>query len=570
MSTTYTAGALDYASVQAAINSGANGDTVLLPAGNGVWTSSIGINSNITLKGAGVGQTVINLSGNIGVGCYMTVSQGTVGWMSIVSNTSGPAVFNITNAGFRLTNIDYNASGSAGYFATMGPVASGLIDHCSIYSGAGNSEFIFVRGATNAWQTPSRCGTPTGVFIENCAFDGPGYVCDANSNAVVIIRYCTISGNMKVDGHGFASNASPPRGVRSLEVYGNSWVNATYAAQIRGGAGYVFNNSVTGAGGAAGTSNWWQFLDYGAVNPWPNYGVAISGVTTGNAYANVVTTWSPHGVTGSGWYVQLVCTTGALLNPALNGGLTSLSGLYQVSGIDSHRISLPVQITGGTAAIASGVIVGATNPPNYLTMVQTPYNYPLVDQIGCGQDQAGKAQIGGEQPVYVWNQMASSVAGQPATSNWPLNWIAVDPPPSGGVALYQQQISNPTATFTMQSIISGGRDIYVGTVGAALIGTGDIGTGVVATMLATPTTYLSTGVGFWATDTGTWNTLGAPTQQGVLFAWGGAASGWRPIYQPYTYPHPLDTTTSGVLTGPVIAAFYTAAFARHLGVMGRR
>ncbi len=88
----------------------------------------------------------------------------------------------------------------------------------------------------------------------------------------------------------------------------------------------------------------------------------------------------------------------------------------------------------------------------------------------------------------------------------------------------------------MQTIISGGRDYFLQTVGSGFTGYADIGTGTTVQMLAT-TGNFQTGVGFWAIDTGNWNQHPG-AQQGTLFTWQGTVSGWHSYYAPYTYPHP--------------------------------
>ena len=45
------------------------------------------------------------------------------------------------------------------------------------------------------------------VYVEDCVFSGQGYVCDANANARFVVRFNTVTGPMKVDGHGKASNS---------------------------------------------------------------------------------------------------------------------------------------------------------------------------------------------------------------------------------------------------------------------------------------------------------------------------------------------------------------------------
>jgi hypothetical protein len=84
-----------------------------------------------------------------------------------------------------------------------------------------------------------------------------------------VVRYCTVTGTTKIDGHGLASN-TPPRGVRQMEVYGNRWTavsNFWQAIEIRGGTGMVFDN--TAAGTATGA--WFYLTDYGYLGVWANF-----------------------------------------------------------------------------------------------------------------------------------------------------------------------------------------------------------------------------------------------------------------------------------------------------------
>jgi hypothetical protein len=62
------------------------------------------------------------------------------------------------------------------------------------------------------------------------------------------------------------------------------------------------------------------------------------------------------------------------------------------------------------------------------------------------------------------------------------------------------------------------------------------------------------GVGYWATDQGSWNQSGNSFGQGELFICG--ASGWpsSPSYVPYAYPHPLDSSTGSSAPTPTPGA----------------
>jgi len=189
--------------------------------------------------------------------------------LTIRTDTSGNSgtAFSASANGFRITNIEYiNRTVSVnGYFLYSG--AYGLVDNCSITGSSGSNELIFVRGPLDSWQTPSSMGGSANFFVENCEFNGAGYVIDCNSNGRCVVRYNTINGQMKIDGHGKASN-TPPRGVRHMEIYNNHWTaKAGYytTIELRGGTARIFNNV------SDTTQTTWQFREYAATNTWPNF-----------------------------------------------------------------------------------------------------------------------------------------------------------------------------------------------------------------------------------------------------------------------------------------------------------
>ena len=262
------------ADVQSAIDTASIGDTVSIPAGECVWGdngSYISVDKAITLQGAGQGETIITLSDTGGTWTSGTIrisAPATVKSMSINGSDVNPvcAFSTSTSNGWRITDIDYNGGARGSYFLYVGNVY-GLIDKCDITGGVGNAELIFVRGPLDSWQTPHSMGAADNVFIEDNFFNGYGYVCDANSNSRVVVRFNTITGPMKVDGHGKASNY-PPRGVRHMEVYNNTWTsthNYWAAIEMRGGTGRVFNNSIESP------NAWVLLVEYGSVSQWPNF-----------------------------------------------------------------------------------------------------------------------------------------------------------------------------------------------------------------------------------------------------------------------------------------------------------
>jgi hypothetical protein len=493
------------------------GDTIVLPAGAGTWgiagsahTNTMWIILPITIMGQG-DSTIITMdesgptyaNGVINLWAPVTVKN-----MKIIGASHGPVtVFNLaayTNpstgyqmrGGFRLTNITYEGH-SDGYFAYIAPwVDNGLIDNCRLSCTLSYAELIFMRGRTDAWQQPNTLGGAGNVFIEDCTFSDGGYVCDANSNARLVVRYNTINGTNKIDGHGMASN-SPPRSVRNMEVYGNTWTKTGAGnwanIEIRGGTCMVFNNtSITG----------WAFLhDYAydaEPHGWANFGV---GGTTAAGNPTVITTNAPHGWK-TGWPVWVQAPLGVIY------------GMYTITVTGPNTFTIPVSTTKNEAI-------------DFATTYKTPNDYPIRDQIGSGKDGAAR------EPAYVFGNTQGGSA-------WPrtLGTVCAD-----AVAFYRAQTGDPTATFTERDVVRSNRDFFAD---AGFDTNTGVSIGTTAQMNAmTPSVV---GYGFWVTDQGSWNIkkssslVKLPTPSGQLYVWDG--SKWILKYTPYPYPHPMRWPSS--------------------------
>jgi len=101
--------------------------------------------------------------------------------------------------------------------------------------------------------------------------------------------------------------------------------------------------------------------------------------------------------------------------------------------------------------------------------------------------------------------------------------------------------------------------------GSAFAGTafnGSVGTGS-GTLASRPATC-TTGVAYWATDQGSWNTTNTPSPvaaagtQGQLYICT-ATNTWTLSYTPFTYPHPLTATAPAVTLSPTSFNFGNAA-----------
>jgi len=486
------------ADVSAALGAAAAGSIINVPAGTFTWGaggSPIYIPNAVSLVGAGPANTIINLdpgapggvSGTLQFFAAITVKGFTI-------NGAGNATpFSTNSSGWRITNVVYNAGTDTSYFCFISQ-GTGLIDNCTITGGGGSDELIFATGSANSWQTPDSLGGANNVYVEDCTFNGQGYLCDANANARMVVRFCTITGPMKIDAHGFASNT--PRGVREIEIYNNTWTisgGPFPEIELRGGTGMVFNNN-SNATTTYGLP-WYFLTDYGYQGEWPNFGVGISSATAGSS--TIITTTTPHGLQ-SNW---------GPIGVTVSSTTPAISGDYTVQVINANAFSIPVNVT--SAGTGGGTAV-----------YQTPVNYPINDQIGVGQD----PKVGGSAPLYSWNNIQN---GAP--------WQRVFKSPSAGAeTLYASQAGNG-ATFAETDLIKADRDVFLDlTVTGAFDGSTGVGTGTFAQMnLIRPT---KTGVGFWVTDQGTWNNKAGGTN-GELYVWNGTA--WVLKYVPYTYPNPL-------------------------------
>jgi hypothetical protein len=485
----------------------AEGDVIELPAGSGTWGNPSGHGNagrifvtvkDVTVQGQG-DSTIITMhpdGATYANGVIALWQPGVWKDMKIIGATGSPVtVFDIaayTNpetgyqmrGGFRLTNITYEGH-SDGYFVyAKAFVDNGLIDNCRISCDLSYAELIFARGATDAWQHNHTMGGENNIFIEDNIFSDTGYVCDANSNARMVVRFNSITGTNKIDGHGLASN-SPARGVRNMEVYGNTFTSndtAVTRIEMRGGTCMVFNNT-------ADVGGWFFMTEYGYQAWWPNFG--FRGVITASTEnPSTITNNENHGYL-DGYRVQVAATATT----------PDLGDVYTITVTSPTTFTIPVDVTSGGSV-------------DWITTALTLNNYPIPDQIGNGKDG------GPREPAYVWGNVRDGLP-------WERN---VWSPHADAITNYRLEEGDAMATFTEKDVVQSNRDFFAD---AGFDDNTGVTVGTAAEMaMATPTN----GHGFWVTDEGEWNSDN-PGADGRLYRGNGSA--WVLYYTPYTYPHPL-------------------------------
>lgn len=151
----------------------------------------------------------------------------------------------------------------------------------------------------------------------------------------------------------------------------------------------------------------------------------------------------------------------------------------------------------------------------------TALGYQCRDQPGTGGD------------VSMWGTGANFPNPAPAQTHSPF-YIWKNSSPGGEQTTVVAAGNCDAAHEALQILqIAENRDYYQ--YQSSFNGTVGVGEGTLANRPSTCTT----GVGYWATDQGSWNKSNNGAGQGALFTCT-STNTWTLNYQPYTYPHPLQ------------------------------
>src|SRR6267142_859466 len=272
---TVTAASCSGADVQAAVSAAIDGDTVNIPScpGGVSWTSAIRVTKGITVKGQGIGATVLlddtPKGGDSSCQDTSPIFGFTVdspkNWrltgLTIRGSASDPFVCNTghvrvdgTSKAWRIDHIrieNQQTSGirSAGH-------TYGVVEHSQVQGSFRQGVIVSHEGwgghgyGDGSWAEPLSLGTEKAVYVEDCTFTDPVAVgagaMDVLGGGRVVFRYNT--GMAFWVAHG-TDSGQRGRSVRSFEIYNNTFASipsAFAAVYLRGGTGVIFNNAFNG------------------------------------------------------------------------------------------------------------------------------------------------------------------------------------------------------------------------------------------------------------------------------------------------------------------------------------
>lgn len=256
----------DRTSVASCISSATAGDTINVSAGTATWASTITITKGMYLTGAGVGSTVITVSG---------LSDGPIEY-----NPDSTAI--AANGAFELSGFEFNLSSNSAGLSMNGPSATqnpqtririhhnywrnsafgsqwhwlgqlyGVFDHNQI-DGSGIITPYSTDDGTSAWTNLTYAfGTANVMVFEDNTWNRANtdwYIIEGGVGGRYVIRYNTIdmvrSAQPLFDAHGNQTGAN--LATMGLEIYRNT-ITGTPAnnnfLSIRGGKGMVFDNTL--------------------------------------------------------------------------------------------------------------------------------------------------------------------------------------------------------------------------------------------------------------------------------------------------------------------------------------
>ncbi len=478
-----------------------DGTTVVVPAGDCVWASTLNYlqTHSFTLQGAGaISYSPTSISG---IGTDKTIIEDNT------KSSSAGSIMNITTiagkslriTGFAFTQSPLNTTQNSGGHVNIGGKSTsvridhnhinqlnnvdlvtqgaieGVIDHNQFDGGFADENLTrFLTGQYNndptddgnvSWADTSHFGSSHFMFIETNNFETvPSnstqhtYAYDCGRAGRFVFRYNTVGYHVELQTHG-TGNSSDPRGCRAHEIYNNT-----------------FNYSPAPTGNNSNT-----------------YGSFLEDLESGS---------------------------GLFYNNTVFGFPT----VEREDTVRTNKATYSQKATpNGWGFCASSPINGVPGPSPWDGNTDAT-GYPCIDQVGRGK---------GDLLTVLFPAKVDSVTG---TITWPHQ--AADPWYIWSVTFTPvMNLTNGGLWVSFDTVTVENRDYYLQLPNfkepATFNGTAGIGVGLLSARPATCTVNPVTGfgVGYFATDTNT------------LYVCMTTNNNWTVYYTPFTYPHPLVSNT---------------------------
>jgi hypothetical protein len=580
----------DRASMNTCLTNAVNGDTVNVLAGDVTWTTPVtsGNGKAITIVGAGIDSTIIRDGVTVRNTGFLSLGKGVTNWADPFHN-NGADCQRLSGISFRQdTTLTLGDSGSFTLINLQGCLewSNFLVENLrgkpmTVTNGVGvfhhgemrtnrHGPIVFIghpsyKGVGNngdwAWAQPTAAGGPLSFYFEEMTLwhtnecDG---VIDSNTgnnfgSGRYVVRHSRMDNGAGLVVHPTGHDARV-RGGRLVEAYRNRFfwstsVQCFNTIFMTNGSVLVADNDFTGFSQATNLDNW---RSYDAVSAnWLNAAghgkydvnppVTISGTSNGNPVSGPGAPCEGNPVTqnavGESFILRDSTKNFTALTPGVIWNVTRGFG----SKISSFTATTVTHVNCGRFSCVDSYRWCFGDAYE----IRSPGPYPTLDQIGWASD---------AQTTYL-------PGTPPSPSAWPNGLTG-----AGGLVrepLYQvgNRYTNVTKKVnTNDNTIKQDRDFYMEIGGAqttadgcgtsCLPFTGASGTG--SGRLAQRPTSCTTGVAYWATNEGTWDSTVLPSGKMYVCTatntwtarWGGADN---TTGEPYTYPHPLIT---GVIPPP--------------------
>jgi hypothetical protein len=257
---------------QSKVNSAIDGDVVNIPSGTFTWSSSVSwSNKDITVKGQGVGVTILNASSGAFVVTDLTKASFRLTGLTVNAGSNNAIVIEnqdstTSSYGWRVDHFAINGNGGIGILV-QGPNNWGLVDHGS-FNGNMNGVQLYAYSNCDtspcggntptangwggiSWGTPLHIGSHEAVYVEDSTFTGGPCagqslgVNDMEYGARMVFRHNRVTCEY-IQSH--SARAFNRGGAMWMEIYNNTWIGNGFVwpGTIRAGTGVIFNNTISG------------------------------------------------------------------------------------------------------------------------------------------------------------------------------------------------------------------------------------------------------------------------------------------------------------------------------------